>query len=949
MPNKEQQVNEEKLENRMEAVSLRTSANGRKCYQILQNAGLPYVGIDEIASSLQSKDAATISSLAEVYDYLFGNDGLYSLDDFRVYTEKDGAVTYWPLEDLYADQYKGAEKSPEEKLQFKKAILVNALAGSGTKVLHKALQIHGLNEIVHGEGSEEFLQSEARRELMNIRQNFSGAALEGYNNVHLDFGVDQIGDMLHQMLEDINAADKWYVRSSESFRTMKENLIALEKQINVTWKQKIADGEPITFDMMNDFLERADALKGDIRNYLNKKQAAVKNDSSRRVDSETYEQRRIQANIKNFEALSRMTKTVESEVLKGISGKARAYFSKDLERLEARRMDLTADDQTEGKWNLYRTIDRQRQLSDSTYTRHDFAEKETLRQARDRILANIEKKYNQEQLQKLEKNTTIEDTVIKCWLEHKRNSPSSNQQVREQYLDQFSKLSRFVPIGDADEYALEVYRNKLSATDGKTLLENSSRNATVVPASLKTGIAFLDELYGFRHQIRPEYLVDKTAAKDRQRKHPQTGRYLTILQDVPHDFKAIYRSDNPEEKVDARLSEKDFVALAICGARTPKSFEMSGRRTELLEEYQQGRLTGEEYEESLRNVNDGLSPENQRLQKCDLYTVAECIEDPFVTDEHCREYLPCVQNGRKLASYAMQAYEKGNLVPLGKLIAFGITDMVAASRGSVPSRVDTPSAEMCKRLSNMLERDKALKDEAIRQGLDPGDLKHIDNLAVQGMIMAKAQYAEELWQRRPDLVTGNTKLNAMADIFLRKYMIASFYEIKQNVLTKSPDFLEAQEAAGRELNEAKESGASAEKVAYLERQNALIGNIQTKKMRFQNKFAEDITKPGAYEKLKKKIIRAISKTELKNMKFSKFTATLGVLGAVKADTGLASMETFLTNYHKQEKNEEGLYKVKDYNAYQGEYYEKSENAKRQFRLDHAAKNQEADELVQKKH
>ena len=111
MPSKKQAVNEENLEN-------------CRCF------------------ALESKDADTISSLAWVYDYLFGNDDRFKIDDFRVNTEKNGAAIYWPLEDLYANQYKGAEKTPEEKLRFKKAILVNALTGSGKIINCFQYEIH---------------------------------------------------------------------------------------------------------------------------------------------------------------------------------------------------------------------------------------------------------------------------------------------------------------------------------------------------------------------------------------------------------------------------------------------------------------------------------------------------------------------------------------------------------------------------------------------------------------------------------------------------------------------------------------------------------------------------------------------------------------------------------------------------------------------------------------
>ena len=912
---------------KLEAIRDRSSANGRKYYQILQELGLMQVGAFELAASLAGRNPADLQKLAQVYDYLFGNDEQYALDQFRVVVNQGGFRESQSLDELYDEQYHGPEQTPEAKQSFQKAMLVNALVGGSLlEVSHNGENLPTLGEAFHGQAAPQSLRQAARQEL-TAQHNFSGSNLPGSNNVPLEFGVAQIRQAVGEMLRSINNCDKSYVRSSEAFITMKKHLKALNKLVNETWEQEITNNRPITLEMMSDFLDKADALKGDIRSYLDKKQADVAGDPSRRKDPKSYEQRRIQANITNLATLGVMTKRIENQVLKGISGKARDYFNKDLELLETRRPDLTAADEQEQENNVRRTIDRQRQLSEDAYRRHTtFGKHENLLQARDRILGNVERKYDAAYRQSLQKSDLFFSTVSSVSTDQQaRNITQSNAAIQKEYQANLAKISSLAGVENAEHSAVENYRYHLLPTDKKTLQANSNKNATVLPVSLRDGVSFLEDLYGFYPKLEKKYLYDNNSTEDRDKRHPQTGKYLSILTDEPvkFDFKAIYRGDDPAAE-DAKLSEKDFVALAIAGARTPQSFAKSGAQAELLKNLNENKISQEEYDKQLFKLTTGFTMEDERLRKVDNYSFAKC-ETTYATDDFCKQNFPCIQNGRKMASHAMEEYENGNLKPLAKLIAFGVTDIVATNRTVNVAKFQAAAAEMCKRMSNMLERDPELKKEAFKQGLQQQDLDMIDSLSVQGMIYQKALYGQRLWDDRPDLVTGDVKLSIMADMYMDNLMSAQYENLTHNVLDKQQSVVDAVNAVKQEEAQALQAG-DPERAHILEKKQGHVKLVETMKFRYRDKFAETIVKPGAYDKLRQKVIKMLKQTELQTMSYSKYASELGGLSRIKADTGMTSTLSYLENYKKQPKNEQGLHKMKRFQRYQDEYYEEIGNA-----------------------
>ena len=106
-----------------------------------------------------------------------------------------------------------------------------------------------------------------------------------------------------------------------------------------------------------------------------------------------------------------MTNIVEQDVLKGISVKAKEYFNNDLEVPEAQRSRLPKGDLDPIGVNVMRTVDRQSQLSDDAFTRrYKGGRKESLEEARERLLHNADKRYDLKTIGKLSGNVCADGT-----------------------------------------------------------------------------------------------------------------------------------------------------------------------------------------------------------------------------------------------------------------------------------------------------------------------------------------------------------------------------------------------------------------------------------------------------------------------------------------------------------------------------------------------------------
>ena len=928
------------ISERINAIINRTTPEGRKLNRILQDARLPKAGEAGAASSIAEKEPADIAGLAQIYDYIFGDGEGEQIDLFRFMSTQNGQAEGKTPEETYQEQYKGPEKTPQDKLLFKKAMVVSALADAGElSVTLNGEACPGLDEAAHGVDSDEMMRNAAREELMNGNFNFSGVQIPGCSNVSLDCDVNEIRVTLAEMVSNIEQNDRSMIRSSENFRTMKRNLLALNKLVNEEWNKKImADpSQPITFDMMNDFLEKSDGLRRDIHKYLDAKQKQVFKDPSRRLSSETYEQRRIKANIDNLESLNKMTRAVETGVLKGISGKARDYFQRDLKNLEAERMDMTPDQKGAFKLNVYRTLNRSTAFSDDFYQRRTVGGRETLRQARERILRGIDRAFSEKQLEGLGKTAYYTDLFLpKVYLDFKvQGINQPNADLAESYnKDYIGFLNKQSPVADADQFAVDSYRYAMLARDKKTLLENNKKNATHVPASNLIRVEAVDNIYGFNPVFHESYLQKGSKLTDEQKNY---------LKPIQNTFREILRSDQPIDGADAPLSEKDFAAIAFAGAKQQEAYDMMPGRVKLREQLMSGELTQKEYDTRLAVANDGNTPEEARLTNVTRYTDALVNDRGELDDITMKNYFPCIRKGKELAVDALKEYQNGNLVPLAKIIASGLTDIVKIEMILVEQVGSAVNGEMAKRLCNILERDDALKEEAFRQGLDPEDLDRVNGISVSGMLENRYMHACLVFETYSDQLSESQMAMVKADIYISYLLHDYTNDNERNVIMKDPraiaDIKEAQKQFDYVRDHPDEFTVKETKLADIRYHN--VENIMKIRYAHRNELKEALAEPGKYEALRKNVVKMMNETEFKYVKdYKTFKQIYSNLHNVKHDTNKSSTFSYLRDYKKQPKDENGFYVFKDYYTVRDKTFEEKKNAEKyQKELNAAQKNQ----------
>ena len=167
-----------------------------------------------------------------------------------------------------------------------------------------------------------------------------------YNEDGVPVGPATVSDItaaFRAMLSQVEAVDySSWISSSSQFSKMKKELKALNKLVTEDW-QSIKDQPDgrITYEMMNDFLVKADSLKKRFEEYLDHKEDQFKKDPSRRnaEGKQDYEQPRIDTVINCLEKLGRLNKTIEERALEKLFKKAQDHFKKDMENEYKRRTD----------------------------------------------------------------------------------------------------------------------------------------------------------------------------------------------------------------------------------------------------------------------------------------------------------------------------------------------------------------------------------------------------------------------------------------------------------------------------------------------------------------------------------------------------------------------------------------------------------------------------------
>ena len=918
---------------RIESICNGSTPEGRQLAETLQSLDLEDVETGlEIPAMLLKRDPKDIKKLAEIYDKIFIKDQYqfegYNIDEFSIDLGSDEYGTSLDTESLYLNSIdpETDTRTNDEKHMFKKAMVITALINNITVAENDAGVMPSMYNAVNGENTIAYKRERAREQLTGENFDFSGRNIPGKTSVKLDYDIEMIQNTVSQMVANITRNDKWYIRSSGKFRDMKEKLADLNKLVNVTWAQKLANNRAITFEDMNEFLEKSDALKGDMKKYLEYKNGQMCKDPGRRKSGDTYEQKRIKANLDNFTKLNNMTKKVEAGVLNSISAGAKEFFKADLALQENVREQAVKESMDAYKVNVYKSALRTNQLEDDFYTRRMVgSRKETLSEARDRINSRLDKKYTIADVNALKDGSPMYSTVKNAALRYKvEKEIFNNEKIKTRYNTSYDILTKFTVIKDIDEFDAERYRCDTLARDNKTLLENSTKNATNLPLNRIKSVELIDHIYGFE----PEY-------QERFKQYSEskiTGEEYKIFKPIKNDFKNVYKTSYPNEVIPP-LSEKDFAAIAMAAAAQKEAFDLDTSKTLLKEQLEKGEITDDQHKFKYKVLNNGLPDDMSIMLSSSVYTTAIC-DDGTISDHVVKTFFPCIQKGRELAADALNAYKEGNLDPLAKIIAMSLNnairrDMNTLNIGSAPE-----TGEMAKRLCNLMERDSDLKQRVMNVKLENGKTldrdyeQKIDSISTWGLIVDKCSIAKMILENTPGAITENQQIAAKADIYISRLFNDQYDDIISNKLKKDPRVIADKEQTNHlatdKLNDP--NTPDYEKEYYNKLLGGVKGQIYPIMYPHQNKLLEGIGKPGAYDALKAEVVKMIKSTTLKDMNYKEFTEYLDLLKEPKFDTDMSSSLTYLKNYKKEPKVN-GIYQAKNFFKYDGNYFEDGERAR----------------------
>ena len=919
---------------RIESICNGSTPEGRQLAETLQSLDLEDVETGlEIPAMLLKRDPKDIKKLAEIYDKIFIKDQYhfegYNIDEFSIDLGSDEYGTSLDTESLYLNSIdpETDTRTYDEKHMFKKAMVITALINNITVADNDAGVMPSMYDAVNGENTIAYKRERAREQLTGEDLDFSDRNIPGKTSVKLDYDIEMIQNTVSQMAANITRNDKWYIRSSGKFRDMKAKLADLNDLVNVTWAQKLANNRAITFEDMNEFLEKSDALKSDMKKYLEYKNGQMCKDPGRRKSGDTYEQKRIKASLDSFTKLNDMTKKVEEGILNSISAGAKEFFKADLALQENVREQAVKESMDAYKVNVYRSALRTNQLEPDFYTRRMVgSRKETLSEARDRINSRLDKKYTIADVNALKAGSPMYKTVNDAAYRYEvAKEIFSNEMIKSRYNESYDILTENAVIKDIDDFDAERYRCDTLARDKKTLLENSTKNATNLPLNRIKSVELIDYIYGFK----PEY-------QERFKQYSETkvtGEEYKIFKPIKNDFKNVYKTSDPNEVIPP-LSEKDFAAIAMAAAAQKEAYDLVTSKSLLKEQLEKGEITADQYKYNYKVLNDSLPDDMSMMFSTTHYTTGICDDDGTISDQVVRSSFPCIQKGRELAADALNAYKEGNLDPLAKIIAMSLNnairrDMNTLNIGSAPE-----TGEMAKRLCNLMERDSDLKQRVLSyplgndKTLDRDYEQKIDSISTWGLIVDKCSISKKILANTPQALTESQQIAAKADIYIVRLFNDQYDDIISNKLKKDPRVIADKEQTNHlATDKLKDPNTPDYEKEYY---NKLYCNVKDQiypiMFPHQNKLLEGIGKPGAYDALKAEVVKMIKSTTLKDMNYKEYTKYLDMLSKPKFDTDMSSSLTYLKNYKKEPKVN-GIYQAKNFFKYDGNYFEDGERAR----------------------
>ena len=130
----------------------------------------------------------------------------------------------------------------------------------------------------------------------------------------------------------------------------------------------------------------------------------------------------------------------------------------------------------------------------------------SLEEARERLLHNADKRYDLKTIGKLSGNVCADGTRMDYLHDlTAMNKHRTNAEIAEIYKSRSDKVEGLDPIPDKEGYEADKFSYDLLARDKQTLLENSEKNASLVPANCRKNIDMIDNLFGFAPHMEQGY------------------------------------------------------------------------------------------------------------------------------------------------------------------------------------------------------------------------------------------------------------------------------------------------------------------------------------------------------------------------------------------------------------------------------------------------------------
>ena len=771
---------------------------------------------------------------------------------------------------------------PNDTLKAGKAAIVMALA-NGMTVKKNGVPVGELSFVAANRAK----QKQITDNMKDPELAFLGSV--GGKIVPSNYTLDNIRNTLNGITANIEGADNRWFRSSSYYREVKKALKALNKHVNETLSAKIDNDQPITFEDMEKFFAKSDVLRGKMEKYLEHKNKQMLDDPSRKTDpgKQNHEQVRIKNIIRSIENLDTMNKAAEKSVIETMSADAKAYFYSQYSKALLKTKDPYLE-RKPLKHTFAECADRLDQLDDDFYIRRNKynSDKESLREARDRIIGAVNKKYNEQFVAEYNKN--IKDPVNRLAAEadsefaNNTRRKLSDTEMRTYFNKKKKEYLEGYTTFNYEKDKLAEYKTDLVAYNADESQARSHANATVLSGVNAEKIKVYDNVFAPTPNIKKAF-PDPTI-------QPFTKDEIKKITQINGTFKAIGNGGNGMP-----LSSKDFAAIAYAACFTDRAYEKVPNRFH-------------------RN-------KDAEINKFKLHYMIEGLDSGKHT-KIGRSHGDMIQEGRLMAKEAMEKYAQGDKQMLAELLTVGIKKINKLFKKNRLS-ISASNIEMAARMKNMLERDPELKAIAESKGLRAEDTRSIESMKKLRQICENAdRFANNVAKSS---ITEDEQIDGVTDYYIQKIIEDQEHRAQNANRTENPYFMKEYNDT---YNEALNKINTTEDLRAMDIQSLLFDKAEYLDYKYSpnTPLLESLNDPKNIDELRKNV-REMVKNSTLNAPYGEADKLIGKITRYKLVTDV------LKNYKKAPETEDGLYDLSTESGYIRNYIrENKEEAKERQRL-----------------